>query len=86
MNTKETKAIPIPPDELSQEALDGLVQSFILREGTDYGHSEVSFEKKCQQVMNQIQKGKSLIFFEPESQSLQIITKEEWKKALPSEK
>ena len=38
--------VEIPYRELSEAALRGVVESFVLREGTDYGDREFSFEEK----------------------------------------
>ncbi|EGP05521.1 hypothetical protein GEW_07148 [Pasteurella multocida subsp. gallicida str. Anand1_poultry] len=36
----------IPWQELEEETLNNIVESFILREGTDYGQCELSLEQK----------------------------------------
>ena len=36
----------IPWNELSTETLDNLIESFVLREGTDYGIQEKTLEQK----------------------------------------
>lgn len=45
MDCKENKAagVLVSIEMLSDEALNGLIQEFILREGTDYGTSEHTF-------------------------------------------
>jgi uncharacterized protein len=40
----------VPHTELSAEALRGVVESFVLREGTDYGEREFSLEQKLAHV------------------------------------
>ena len=44
----------VPPHRLSKEAFEGLVNEFILREGTDYGHDEIDLDDKRQKVLQQI--------------------------------
>ena len=39
-------AVPIPYQELSAEALRGVIESFVLREGTDYGQHEKRSEER----------------------------------------
>ena len=41
----------ISPQQLSAEALTGVVDAFILREGTDYGVQEYTLEEKRQRVL-----------------------------------
>ena len=36
----------IPIERLSPEAIQGVIEEFILREGTDYGEKETSMETK----------------------------------------
>lgn len=79
---KENKAKPleIPQQSVSVEALRGIIESFILREGTDYGREEVGFEKKVEQIERQLQKGDIKIVFDPESETVSLVTLNEWKK------
>ncbi|TDI91443.1 MAG: YheU family protein [Chloroflexi bacterium] len=58
--------------ELSEEALNGIVETFVLREGTDYGFKEVSFQEKCTDVLGQLERGEAEIWFDPESRSTDI--------------
>ncbi|GAA6133802.1 YheU family protein [Oceaniserpentilla sp. 4NH20-0058] len=68
---------PIPYGQLSEEALQGVIESFINREGTDYGHEEFSFTQKYQQVMGQIQSGEAVIVFDHDTQSVGIMHKDQ---------
>lgn len=65
----------IPYTQLSQGALDGVIQDFISREGTDYGLQEYSLEQKTQQVMEQITAGEAVIVFDHDTQSVSILHK-----------
>lgn len=65
----------IPYTQLSQDALDGVIQDFISREGTDYGLQEYSLEQKTQQVMAQITAGEAVIVFDHDTQSVSILHK-----------
>lgn len=61
--------------QLSQDALNGVIEAFISREGTDYGLEEYSLEQKCEQVLAQIQSGEAVIVFDHDSQSVSILHK-----------
>jgi uncharacterized protein YheU (UPF0270 family) len=65
--------IDVPHAELSPEALRGVVESFVLREGTDYGERDVPFETKVAQVIRQLERGEARIMFDPVTQSVQIV-------------
>jgi uncharacterized protein YheU (UPF0270 family) len=68
---------PIPFDQLSKDALIGVIEEFINREGTDYGHMEFSFEQKCEQVLSQIRKGNAQIVFDHQSQTVSIMNRDQ---------
>ena len=69
-NTPEP--VLVPHTELSPEALRGVVESFVLREGTDYGTYEYSLEQKVSHVMRQLERGEARILFDPLTSSVQI--------------
>ena len=63
----------IPYTELSQEALLGLMDAFILREGTDYGHEEITIDQKRSRVLSMLQSGEAEIVFYQESDHIDIV-------------
>jgi uncharacterized protein len=70
---KLSEPIPIPHAELSAEALRGVIESFVLREGTDYGEREHSLEQKVAQVRAQLERGQARILFDPESNTVTLV-------------
>lgn len=66
-------AIKIPYNQLSPEALHGVIEEFVSRDGTDYGEREISIETKIDQVLAQIKSGKALIVFDQESETCNIL-------------
>ncbi len=65
----------VPHTELSPEALRGVIESFILREGTDYGEREFSLEEKLAQVRGQLERGEARIVFDPNTETIDIMTR-----------
>ena len=63
----------IPLDALSDEALLGVIESFVLREGTDYGHTDFSLERKCAAVRRQLERGEARLVFDEDTQSPNIV-------------
>lgn len=57
----------IPWQSLSDDALHSVIQEFVLREGTEYGASEVSLQRKVAQVLTQIKFGEVLISYNKET-------------------
>ena len=51
------------------------MESFVLREGTDYGAQDASFESKVADVMRQLERREATIVYDPESDSVGIIVK-----------
>ena len=49
----------IPWQDLSPETLENLIESFVLREGTDYGEHERTLEQKVSDVKRQLQCGEA---------------------------
>jgi len=70
------EAVEVPYGDLSAELLHAVVESFVLREGTDYGEREYSFEDKVAHVMRQLRKGEAKILFDPESESVTIAVRQ----------
>jgi uncharacterized protein YheU (UPF0270 family) len=65
--------IVVPHGELSAAALTGVIESFVLREGTDYGERDVPFETKVLQVRRQLESGEAQIVFDPDSETVDIV-------------
>ena len=64
--------VEVPPDALSSEALRGVIESFVLREGTDYGGREYSLEEKCAQVLAQLERGEVRILYDPHTETVTL--------------
>jgi hypothetical protein len=72
VGAEESEPIVIPFGELSVQALRGVIESFVLREGTDYGEREYSLEQKVAHVRAQLERGQARILFDPESNSVTL--------------
>jgi uncharacterized protein YheU (UPF0270 family) len=62
----------IPHQMLSPEALRGVIEAFITREGTDYGVQDVSLDTKVMQVQQQLDAGTAVIVYDDETDSCTI--------------
>jgi uncharacterized protein YheU (UPF0270 family) len=65
--------IVVPHTELAAELLRAVVESFVLREGTDYGERELSLDEKVARMIARLENGEANIVFDPESQSVTIV-------------
>ncbi|WP_018650836.1 YheU family protein [Actinobacillus capsulatus] len=65
----------IPWQELEPATLNNVLDSFILREGTDYGERELSLEEKREHLFAQLKADKVVIIWSDLHQSLDIKDK-----------
>jgi uncharacterized protein YheU (UPF0270 family) len=73
MNEDPHGAVVVPHTELEAELLRSIIESFVLREGTDYGEREFSLEDKVRRVMRQIERGEAQILYDPQTESVDIV-------------
>jgi uncharacterized protein YheU (UPF0270 family) len=72
--TQDTgESVIVPYRELEPDTLRAVIESFVLREGTDYGVREFTLPEKVAHVMHQLERGEAQIVFEPESGSVHIV-------------
>ena len=62
-NQETEEFIVVPAERVSADALSALMEEFILREGTDYGHSELSLDDKKKKVQKQLDSGRAKIVY-----------------------
>lgn len=67
----------IPYQQISTDALQGLIETFINREGTDYGDVEYSLADKLEQVKRQLVSGDVVIVFDETTESVNLLPKRE---------
>lgn len=65
--------VEVPLDALPGDTLRALIESFVAREGTDYGDRERTLEEKVADVRRQLDRGEARIVFDPESESVNIV-------------
>jgi uncharacterized protein YheU (UPF0270 family) len=77
MPSEETpEPVEVPYSELPADLLNAVVESFVLREGTDYGEKEFSLEDKVERVIRQLKGGEVKIVFDPATESVTIVVKQ----------
>ncbi len=65
----------IPYEKLSPAALQGLIEEFVTRDGTDSGYTQKSLEENMEMVMNQLRSGDAFIFYDEATQTTNIVPK-----------
>jgi uncharacterized protein YheU (UPF0270 family) len=68
----------IPVQELSADVLYAVAESYVLREGTDYGAAEVSLETKVQQVIGKLLSGEAVLVYSELYESVNIVDAQEY--------
>ena len=68
--------VEVPWRALSPEALRGVVDAYVLREGTDYGAREFSHEEKVRQLLNGLERGEARILFDPVTESVTLVPRD----------
>ena len=73
MDREPSEPVPVPHGELAADLLRAVIESFVLREGTDYGEKELSLDHKVERVMRQLERGEAQIMFDPDTESVAIV-------------
>ena len=63
----------IPPEKLTESVLVSIVESFVTREGTDYGDMEYTLEQKVNQVLPKVYAGEIVISYDEASESVTLV-------------
>ncbi|MBC8944001.1 MULTISPECIES: YheU family protein [Xenorhabdus] len=66
----------IPWQQVEPDTLLSLIESFVLREGTDYGEREKTLEQKVQDVKRQLERGEALLVWSELHETVNIMPKE----------
>ena len=69
----DPQTVVVPYTELAADLLHAVVESYVLREGTDYGEKEYSLDDKVAHVLNQLKRGDAQIVFDPETETVSIV-------------
>ena len=72
---RKVNILRIPPEKLSPATLRAVIEELVTRDGTDYGASELSLEKKVAQVREEIASGKAILLFDRETQACAIVSR-----------
>lgn len=68
-----SRTVEVEPSSLSADALRGVVEEFVTRDGTDYGAVERSLEEKVADVLRQLERREVRIVFDPETGSVNLL-------------
>ncbi|TCL04941.1 hypothetical protein EZJ58_3094 [Sodalis ligni] len=63
----------IPWEEIDSDTLYNLLESFVLREGTDYGEQEKTLEAKVADVKRQLISGEAVVVWSELHETINIM-------------
>ena len=63
----------IPYNQLLEQTLLAIIEEFISREGTDYGHREYTLDEKVEKVKSQLLNGEIKLLFDSETSSCNLV-------------
>ena len=66
--------VEVPHTALDEDLLRAVIESFVLREGTDYGERELSLDDKVRRVVRLLERGDARIVFDPRTDSVDVVT------------
>jgi uncharacterized protein YheU (UPF0270 family) len=76
-------AVEVPHRELAPDTLRRVAEEFVTRDGTDYGDVELSLETKVANLLRQLESGDAHIYFDSESETLNIVAAREFRTSAP---
>jgi uncharacterized protein YheU (UPF0270 family) len=72
---EDSKPVEVPHTELAPATLRAVIESFVLREGTDYGAQDATFDSKVADVLRQLERREAAIVYDPVSDSVDIVVR-----------
>ncbi len=67
--------LDVPPQRLSADVLQALLEEYASRDGTDYGERELSLEEKVQHLRQQLSNKDLYLLYEAEAQEWDLVPK-----------
>ena len=70
---EEDPTMRVPHDQLQPETLRRVIESFVAREGTDYGDTERSLDEKVADVKRQLERGEAVLTWDATTETVNIV-------------
>lgn len=67
--------IEIPQEQLGDELKRAVIEDFITREGTDYGHRDFTLDEKVAQIQTQLDSNEICIAFDQITETCTLIVR-----------
>ncbi len=66
----------VPYEKLSREALQGLIEEFVTRDGTDSGYIQKGLAQNVDMVINQLRRGDAVVVYDTKTGSANIALRD----------
>jgi uncharacterized protein YheU (UPF0270 family) len=83
--TDQKEHLVIPYDQLSPEALSGLIGEFVTRDGTDSGYTRGTLAENVAMVRRQLDAGEAVVVFDSRTQTCNIVPAEVVRENMPKD-
>jgi uncharacterized protein YheU (UPF0270 family) len=70
---KSEKGLVIPYEKLSAEALKGLIEEIVTRDGTDNGYTQATLEQNVSMVLEQLHLKEAVVVYDESTQTANIV-------------
>jgi uncharacterized protein YheU (UPF0270 family) len=70
---KEEQGIIIPHEKLSPQALRGLIEEVVTRDGTDNGYVQATLERNVAMVMAQLRRKEVVVVYDAATRTANIV-------------
>ena len=68
--------VRVPWERIPESQQRAIVESVVLREGTDYGLNERSFDSKVKALMETLKRGDAILTYDANLDSFNVVTKD----------
>lgn len=68
--------VRVPWERIPESQQRAIVESVVLREGTDYGLNERSFDSKVKALMETLKRGDAILTYDATLDSFNVVTKD----------
>ncbi len=73
-----SQTVIIPHQALDSDTLRALVEEYVSREGTDYGHQDFSLENKVNSVLRQLESSDVVIVFNTAVNQAELVARDQF--------
>ncbi|WP_293264185.1 YheU family protein [Neptunomonas sp.] len=69
----------VPIESISAEALEGMIEEFVTRDGTDYGYDETPLALRVEQVKKKLKNKEIVVLFNEATDEVNLVLSERLK-------